>query len=156
MHFRSDSTSWVQIIFLLFACLPGLLYAAQPLRSIEVIVNSQSAKSDAQVVARLQAAGIKVDFYNLDAPKLLSKALSQDLPANPQAAQDQILQRWRRSGTHALVQRYQQAYQGLSKCLQYGLDRYPAMVFNQGEAVIYGITDLTQAVHLYQTGKRSP
>ena len=34
--------------------------------------------------------------------------------------------------------------------MQYGVDRYPAIVFN-GEAVVYGLTDLSNALDHYRT-----
>ena len=38
---------------------------------------------------------------------------------------------------------------GLTKALQYGVDRTPAIVIN-GSAVIYGVTNLVDAVHRYE------
>jgi integrating conjugative element protein (TIGR03757 family) len=43
----------------------------------------------------------------------------------------------------------QQAAIGLAKAVQYGVDRYPAMVFDGG-AVIYGVTDIHQALLRYR------
>ena len=37
----------------------------------------------------------------------------------------------------------------LAKVMQYGLDRYPAIVFDS-QAVVFGITDLEQALRLYR------
>jgi len=42
----------------------------------------------------------------------------------------------------------QRAAIGLTKALQYGIDRFPAMVFD-GQCVVYGVTDLGQALHRY-------
>ena len=39
---------------------------------------------------------------------------------------------------------------GLAKAVQYGVDHYPAIVFN-GTAVVYGVTDLVEAVQRYDT-----
>ncbi len=39
---------------------------------------------------------------------------------------------------------------GLSKAMQYGVDRYPAIVFD-GEVVVYGLTDLSSALEYYRT-----
>ncbi|MEA2093693.1 MAG: DUF1525 domain-containing protein [Pseudomonadota bacterium] len=37
---------------------------------------------------------------------------------------------------------------GLARALQYGIDRYPAIVFD-GQLVVYGVTELGQALHQY-------
>jgi integrating conjugative element protein (TIGR03757 family) len=42
----------------------------------------------------------------------------------------------------------QRAAIGLTKALQYGIDRFPAMVFD-GQCVVYGVTDLGQALRQY-------
>jgi integrating conjugative element protein (TIGR03757 family) len=39
---------------------------------------------------------------------------------------------------------------GLAKAMQYGINRYPAIVFD-GQAVVYGVTDLNAARAHYQT-----
>ncbi len=38
---------------------------------------------------------------------------------------------------------------GLAKAKQYGLDRYPAIVFD-GRAVVYGVRDLGEALARYR------
>ncbi len=43
----------------------------------------------------------------------------------------------------------QNAAVGLAKAIQYGVDRYPAIVFG-GEVVVYGLTDLSPALDHYQ------
>ena len=43
---------------------------------------------------------------------------------------------------------------GLAKAVQYGVDRYPAVVVN-GTAVVYGVTDLVEAVARYQAWREA-
>jgi hypothetical protein len=46
-------------------------------------------------------------------------------------------------------------FTGVLKAREWGLERFPAIVFGQGESVVYGVTDLEQAVLLWrdhQTG----
>ena len=43
----------------------------------------------------------------------------------------------------------QHAAMGLAKAMQYGVDRYPAIVFN-GEVAIYGVTDIGEALDRYR------
>ena len=43
----------------------------------------------------------------------------------------------------------QRAAMGLAKAVQYGVDRYPAIVFD-GQMVVYGVTDLEAALQYYR------
>jgi len=43
----------------------------------------------------------------------------------------------------------QRAAIGLAKVAQYGVDRYPVIVFD-GEVAIYGVTGMREALHRYQ------
>jgi integrating conjugative element protein (TIGR03757 family) len=47
------------------------------------------------------------------------------------------------------------AYAGHAKMIQYGLQKIPAIVFEQGKFVIYGTTDLHQAVADYDQYRRT-
>jgi integrating conjugative element protein (TIGR03757 family) len=50
----------------------------------------------------------------------------------------------------------QRAASGLLKAAEYGIDRYPAVVFD-GHAVVYGVTDLYDAVRHFETWRgRAP
>lgn len=100
--------------------------------------------------AKLIQQGYVVKSYNLEAPKQLFATLSQNLPANQAAAKHILEQRMQQHGRHALQQQLVSAYQGLSLAMQYQIDRYPAVLFDQGRAVIYGVTDLEQALSLYR------
>ena len=42
---------------------------------------------------------------------------------------------------------------GLAKAIQYGVDRYPAIVLNE-RAVVYGVTDLVEALNRYEAWHR--
>ena len=55
-----------------------LSHAAEPLKTIELIFNNQMAMTDMdKLQAALQAQGVTVSSYNLDAAKALSESLSQ-------------------------------------------------------------------------------
>ncbi|MGH2708686.1 MAG: TIGR03757 family integrating conjugative element protein [Actinomycetota bacterium] len=91
--------------------------------------------------------------YNLDLPARiegeLSRRLPQDREAAAQLASGELQGAWRKSAetlTHA--------YQGLLKARQYGLQKLPAMVFD-GQAVVYGVIDLEQALGDYQRWRDS-
>ncbi|MGH2371822.1 MAG: TIGR03757 family integrating conjugative element protein [Chloroflexota bacterium] len=113
--------------------------ASEPPR-IEIFTTARTPIATASTSAVL--------VYNLDLPARieaeLSTRLPQDREAAAQLASAELQGAWRKSAetlTHA--------YQGLLKARQYGLQKLPAVVFD-GQAVIYGITDLSQALSHYR------
>ena len=92
--------------------------------------------------------GLKITVYKIDGIQSVERDLSLNLPVEPQQAKQIALHRIEnldertRSSMHA-------AATGLTKATQVGLDRYPAVVFD-GEAVVYGVTDLTVALEQYR------
>lgn len=131
--------------------LPKASGAQTPLTMIEFIHDHQTRLPNQAELNVLNQQGIRFYAYNLDAPKQVSVELSQGLPANPALAKQILLEKLNVQGA-TLQKRYQAAYLGLTKSLQYGLDRYPAWVFNEGQAVVYGTVDLNQALLAFQNG----
>lgn len=115
--------------------------------SMEVIIGDDDRVTGQ---ADLLQQGYDVKLYNLDAPKKLFSVLSQNLPADQAAAKHTLEQRMQLYGRQALQRQLMDAYQGLSVAIQYRIDRYPAVLFDRGTAVVYGVTDLQQALGLYR------
>jgi integrating conjugative element protein (TIGR03757 family) len=86
--------------------------------------------------------------YLIDRIYKLQEELSIDLPADPESAKTLALQRFQRMNTQ-LSRELENAAKGLVQAMQYGIDRYPAIVFD-GQAVVYGLTDIRAATQLYQ------
>jgi len=147
--------------FLLTALLPAIAQSAQPaqlaplpqqLPVIEVI------HSDAEVITGSESLiqqGYEVRRYNLDAPQTVLARIGQHLPATQDAAKRALEAQLRQRGPHSLHQQLLTVYQGLSLATQYRLDRYPAVVFEQGRAVVFGVTDLNQALLRYRQWQKS-
>ncbi len=92
---------------------------------------------------------IEVQIYDLDGIQRYEAQLSNNLPTDPNQSKHIALQRIQQldeSATSAI----QNAAVGLAKTMQYGIDRYPAIVFGGG-VVVYGLTDLSTALDYYQT-----
>jgi len=87
-------------------------------------------------------------YYTIDGIQQLELNLSQELPADLEAAKSLVLNRIEHLGED-VIGRLQQSATGLAKALQYGIDRYPAIVFD-GAAVVYGVTNIHTALHHYQ------
>ncbi len=92
------------------------------------------------------ADGITV--YYIDRIDRLQKELSKDLPADPVTAKQTALHRFQRMD-NKLSHELENAANGLVQAMQYGIDRYPAIVFD-GNAVVYGITDIRAATQRYR------
>ena len=90
--------------------------------------------------------------YEIDGIKRIEAKLSEGLPADAGRSKRVVLQRFQqlREEDHA---RMQHAAMGLAKAMQYGVDRYPAIVFD-GQAVVYGVTDVQSALTHYRAWRR--
>ncbi|MGH9890397.1 MAG: TIGR03757 family integrating conjugative element protein [bacterium] len=104
-------------------------------------------------IAGVSAPAVRV--YTLDSPALIEAEINSGLPRDPGTAH-RYAQRALKGQWHEVAERLTQAYRGLLIGSQYGLEKLPAIVFD-GRAVVYGITDLDQALGDYQRWKaRSP
>ncbi|PVV16020.1 MAG: integrating conjugative element protein [gamma proteobacterium symbiont of Ctena orbiculata] len=148
----------VRIILVLFA---GVAQAGRP-----VEVNQHIAEvfttTDVPIVGEAgtnsQAFHGQAEFhvYELDRIRRTEANLSQGLPVDPEQSKRVVLQRFQQLSEEDRA-RMQRAAMGLAKAMQYGVDRYPAIVLD-GEAVVYGVTDVQTALAYYrawrQEGKR--
>ena len=127
----------------------GVLQAGERL-SLEVFTAAEFPVSG-QDDRRLQGATVTV--YAVDDLEQFETTLSQNLPADAGAAKAEAL---RRIGEldDARMAPAKDAAIGLAKAVQYGVDRYPAVVVN-GTAVVYGVTDLVEAVARYQAWREA-
>ena len=90
----------------------------------------------------------EITVYKIDAIQSVERELSRELPAAPQQSKPIVLQRIQNLDEPARS-RMQAAATGLAKTMQYGIDRFPAIVFD-GQAVVYGETDVRAAQTHYR------
>jgi len=139
--------------FLLLTFMFSLNVCATELPFIEVITSDAYPISGVQSVQR---QGFLVNVYNLDDGKHLVAEIGKHLPNNQAAAKKALEKRFKNRGAAAVKQQFMQAYRGVILSTQYGLTQYPAVVFEQGQSVIYGVTDLNQGVNLYRQWQGQP
>lgn len=96
--------------------------------------------------------GIDVQVYDLSAPIDVEAELAAGLPAEREAAAQVARSRLADPQFQA---RLRSAYQGHLRALQFQITRYPAVLFEDGRAVIYGVTDLPEALTAYLRWKGS-
>ncbi len=94
----------------------------------------------------------ELQVYELDGIQRIEAKLSKDLTADPEQSKRIVLQRFQQLDEAARA-RMQHAAMGLAKAVQYGVDRYPAIVFD-GEVAIYGVTDIREALRQYQQWRK--
>ncbi len=117
--------------------------------SVEVFTTTEQAVAGASAIDfKQQVPDINLQVYRLDGIRQMELTLSGNLPNDAEAAKRIVLQRIQKMDkpSTALMQ---QAAIGLAKVIQYGIDRYPVIVFN-GEAVVYGVTDPGEALRRYR------
>lgn len=124
------------------------LTAATP-RVIEVFTSSDLSITGGAVTNSAPGRPTSdLQIYNLDGIQSIETKLSKGLTADPEQSKRVVLQRFQQLHDDDRAQ-MQHAAMGLAKAVQYGVDRYPAIVFD-GEVAIYGVTDIPEALHRYQ------
>lgn len=142
---------WGSIIFTILA--GNVAQAAQNDASthqiIEVFASADlSITGEAAIVADSARAKNELQIYELDGIQRIEAKLSKDLSADSEQSKRIVLQRLQKLGAADRAQ-MQLAAMGLAKAVQYGVNRYPAIVFD-GQMVVYGVTDLEAALQYYR------
>jgi len=96
--------------------------------------------------AAAEAYGVRLVVYNLDAHRNLEKQLSADLPDDPVEAERIANERLEAIDGRKV----QEAFRGVALAIQWDLRKAPAIVFGAGEQVIYGVTDLEEALKRWE------
>jgi len=132
----------------------GPLALNAPVWAGDALVIEAFATSEQPIVGgeheRLRTATVTI--YVVDGLERFESGLSEGLPADPDAAKAEALLRIQHLDDARIAPAKNAAY-GLAKAVQYGVDRYPAIVFD-GRAVVYGVTDLVQALDRYEAWQR--
>ncbi|MBQ4775599.1 TIGR03757 family integrating conjugative element protein [Pectobacterium versatile] len=92
-------------------------------------------------------------LIELDRASLIEAELAAKLPQDPARAAIIVQQRLREGGT-ALQQRINEAYQDVVDAWSLGITTLPAVIVDQ-RYVVYGEPDITRAVELINTHKRT-
>ena len=124
-----------------------------PRQDIEVFTSAQCPIVDTDAKrAGSHLQGLEITVYEIDGIQSIERNLSLNLPAEPQLSKQMALHRIQRLDAQTRSS-MQSVAMGLAKAMQYGVERYPAIVFN-GESVVYGVTDLTVALEQYRAWQR--
>lgn len=94
-----------------------------------------------------QHLGASVTIYNLDSQVNLEKQLAEGLPVDD-------LDKATAIARHRVAQISQQEmvslFTGIQMAREWGVERFPAIVFGRGDSVVYGVTNLEQALMIWR------
>lgn len=132
----------------------GPLAFSVPVWASDALVIEVFTTSEQPVVGgeheRLRTATVTI--YAVDGLERFESGLSEGLPNDPDAAKAEALRRIQHPDEARMGPAKNAAF-GLAKAVQYGVDRYPAIVFD-GRAVVCGVTDLVEALDRYEAWQR--
>ena len=133
--------------------------------AIEIFTNDKYPVRGVDQIQRLMAnRSVEIRYYNLDQPKKIQAELNKALqfprqartPAERQRVWKDAMRRQTVPRVRKIVDRLKDSYNGAVKAgLTYELKKLPAVVFDHGASVVYGVNDLPTAVKRYDTWKRS-
>lgn len=150
---RRSRVPLVCIVFVLLfsgATFADQHYQSQP-HAIEAITSVKYPIVGSRSIGN-KSRGLDITIYEIDGIESMERDLSVDMPADPEKSKRIALYRIQHMDGQTRT-KMQMAAQGLAKAMQYGVDRYPAIVFD-GQAVVYGVIDVQIALTHYQTWQR--
>ena len=120
--------------------------------TVEVFVSAEDEFEVPRQWSALEGRDYRLVVFEVDGFETIERELSQGLPADAERAQA-IVEARLAAGGGALQQRMQRTGVGLERALQMKINEYPAIVFGEGEAVVYGETDLLAAVRAFEQSR---
>ena len=94
--------------------------------------------------------GVEIRFYALNPPLLLEQRLARQLAPTATTSVEFLRARVEQLVATEDRRALKRAVEGLMLARRRGVDRLPAMVFDQGRAVVYGTLDLSLALEHYR------
>jgi integrating conjugative element protein (TIGR03757 family) len=126
-------------VIMLFQCTAA---SAEPTLAVTYIGTNNHSIVNAEAV---EDYDIKLTVFNIDAHRNLEKQLSENLPSDITEAERIANERLAALDAHLV----QDAFKGIALSLHWDLKTVPAIVFGDGEQVIYGVTDMNVALKRY-------
>ena len=137
-------------LFLLGPALPLASFAAEMPSQVDVFTDAAHPIENVAAVKQALGEQATVRTFHIDAQARLNETLSKDLPADRDKARAIALERVQALDPLRLGRALAETFDGLMLAQRYGIDRYPAVVFDGGERVVYGVVDLREALRLYR------
>lgn len=149
----SRSVASIKGLCLLFFATAALLLAPAPsFGKTKVDIFTSNEFPLLENLTKSQSRDFVVVVYNLDVANDFIKDLNVNVGDNRIAAETELNRLFPEQavpGQPNLRQKMLDLAQGENLARQYGIKKYPAVVFNEGKEVVYGVVDITQAINLY-------
>ena len=120
---------------------------------IEIFTSAESPINNSNIQRSSKGAGVEFTRYEIDRISRFQSELSAGLPKDAAQAKQLVLARFKLMDA-VVSQQLENSGKGLAKAVHYGVDRYPAIVFD-GRAVVYGVTDVEEAIKRYTQWRES-
>jgi len=130
---------------LILSLLSSVVAASESVSLIEIFVD------DANPIQRVKnGAGRDIEFviYDLSAPERFEKELSRGVSGSLDQVKRKVLKKIQGLSTSYMEEHVMTPYKGLLKAMEYELIKLPAIVFNNGESVIYGVRSIKKAIQI--------
>lgn len=141
---------FVAMVFLLFVCVATTFVSRTYAGTVPAITAIASKNTPVTNNGLLT-----VTYLDLEAVNDIESKLSMNLPANKQEAEAMVRQRIHEYGQDKLEQDIREAYTALAFVMRLGIDRYPAIVFDN-QFVVYGVTNIADALNRYTEWQKNP
>lgn len=147
------SIRFVVPVLVVMALFTDVVLAGRPIEvyphHVEVFTTTESPViGEAHINIPAVLGEMEYHVYELDGIQRVEAELSQGLTADPAQSRQVVLKRLQQLHGDYRGQMQRTAI-SLAKAMQYGMDRYPAIVFDS-QAVVYGVTDVETALAHYQ------
>ncbi len=140
---------------IIFLCLLSTsVFAIEPKQMIVVVNDEQKERlSGVKAVSNyFNSINSKFVIYSLDEVNNFEDKFSEGLSSDQEEAKQQVKDRYEKMGKEKMSQLIVKAYRAKMLTLQYRLQKYPAIIFDD-KYVVYGEFNLNTALNEYLTVK---
>ena len=126
-------------------------YSYESVQLIEVFVNK--ALPVQGPIKNGLGESVEMVVYDLSGPERYEEELSKGINFSKSSHEEitnTVLKRVNGMSKQYMEEHVIVAYKGLLKATDYQITKIPAIVFNNGQSVIYGITDINKAIKIPQ------
>ena len=146
-----DQSVWYLLVAFVFFAQVGIASETipdVPVR-VEVFTTTDRQVVESVIGSKEPRENLRVTVYELNGIQLIETQLSKGLTGQSDQSKRLTLQRIQMLDDQTRT-RMQRSAVGLTWAMQYGIDRFPAIVFD-GKVIVYGVIDLNAALVHYHT-----
>lgn len=135
------------LLVFIVLCMGSLSACAEIQKNIAVTFFGSNQFQPKNVEWAQHQPGINLLIINLDDHQKLERELALNLPLNDS---DRAVAIATQRVAAVPQSHWDRLFVGQMKARQWGINRYPAVVFGDGDHVVYGVTDLQEAIERWR------